>query len=145
MKDPAGNPFGDRSRIEMDVQTPELPPSPSYCTNGALFLADLTYEDNPAQGIVPVVSPGQRIYKAWLLKNTGTCHWDEGHRLVYAGGAALAWESPYVPPTLKSMTRGCAYWRSRTGVGVPLRAAHSQREQGGSAGHPLCPHRPGGV
>ncbi len=99
MKDPAGNPFGDRSRIEMDVQTPELPPSPSYCTNGALFLADLTYEDNPAQGIVPVVSPGQRIYKAWLLKNTGTCHWEEGYRLVYAGGAALAWESPYVPPT----------------------------------------------
>lgn len=99
MRDPAGNPFGDRSRIEMDVQVPELPPAPSYCTNGALFLADLTYEDNPAQGIIPVVSPGQRIYKAWLLKNTGTCHWVEGYRLVYAGGTELAWESPYVPPT----------------------------------------------
>ena len=46
-----------------------------------------------------MVSPGQRIYKAWLLKNTGTCHWEEGYRLVYAGGAELAWESPYVPLT----------------------------------------------
>lgn len=99
MRDPAGNPFGDRSRIEIDIQAPELPPSPPYCTNSALFLADLTYEDNPAQGIVPVVSPGQRIYKAWLIKNTGTCHWGEEYRLVYAGGAELAWESPYVPPT----------------------------------------------
>jgi len=99
MKDPSGNPFGDRSRIEMTVQEPALPPSPPYCVNNALFLADLTYEDNPAQGIVPVVSPGQRIYKAWLLKNTGTCPWGEGYRLVYAGGAELAWESPYVPPT----------------------------------------------
>ncbi|MCX7680448.1 MAG: NBR1-Ig-like domain-containing protein [Anaerolineae bacterium] len=99
MKDPAGNPFGDRSRIEIDVRDPELPSSPPYCTPNALFLADLTYEDNPAQGIVPVVSPGQRIYKAWLLKNTGTCSWSEGYSLVYAGGAELKWESPYVPPT----------------------------------------------
>ncbi len=130
MKDPAGNPFGDRSRIEVMVQEPALPPSPPYCVNNAMFLADLTYEDNPAQGIVPVVSPGQRIYKAWLIKclsekrnrripmrrykrhrdaactvfrigskNTGTCHWGEGYRLVYTGGTELAWESPYVPPS----------------------------------------------
>jgi len=99
MRDPYGNPFGDRSRIEIIVQEPALPPSPPDCVNNALFLADLTYEDNPAQGIIPVVSPGQRIYKAWLLKNTGTCHWGEGYRLVYAGGAELDWESPYVPPT----------------------------------------------
>ncbi|MCX8068416.1 MAG: NBR1-Ig-like domain-containing protein [Anaerolineae bacterium] len=100
MKDPSGNSFGDRSRIEMTVREPALPPSTPNCSNRALFLADLTYEDNLAQGIIPIVRPGQRIYKAWLLKNTGTCPWAEGYSLVPAGGAELEWESPYVPPTV---------------------------------------------
>jgi hypothetical protein len=97
MRDPFGNLFGDRSRIEITVQEPVFPPSPPNCTNEAMYLADLTYEDTPTE--VPIVKPGQRIYKAWLLKNKGTCHWGEGYSLVPVGGAELAWESPYVPPT----------------------------------------------
>lgn len=90
MKDPAGNPFGDRSYIEIDVQELTLPSSPPNCTN----------EDTPEHGIIPVVKPGGKIHKAWFLKNTGTCHWDKGHILVYVGGAKMVWESPYVSPTI---------------------------------------------
>lgn len=100
MRDPSGSPFGDRSRIEMDIEIPELPPSLWNCTDGAWFVGDVTYEDDTRQGIVPVVSPGQRMYKAWLLKNTGTCTWNEEYSLIYVDGPKLEGsDSAYVPIT----------------------------------------------
>ncbi len=93
MQGPAG-PFGDQSLLEMEVVIPQLSPLPPDCTNNMWFRADLTYKDGS------VVAPGQRIYKAWLLKNSGTCHWTEGYRLVYVGGTALEGsDTAYIPVT----------------------------------------------
>lgn len=100
MRDPSGTPFGDQSQIEMDVAIPELPASPPNCVNKALFIADITFQDDPQQGRIPIVAPTQRLHKAWLLRNNGTCGWNEEYSLVYVGGPKLEGsDSAYVPIT----------------------------------------------
>jgi hypothetical protein len=34
----------------------------------------------------PALPPGQPFRKEWRVRNTGTCTWEEGYRIVYAGG-----------------------------------------------------------
>lgn len=46
------------------------------------FVADVTVPDGTN------MSPGQDFLKTWRVKNTGSCPWGEGYRLVYAGYAA---------------------------------------------------------
>jgi len=100
MRDPSGIPFGDQSRIAMDVAIPELPASPPNCVNKALFIADITYPDDPQQGHIPIVAPRQRLHKAWSLRNNGTCGWNDEYSLVYVGGQELEGsDSAYVPIT----------------------------------------------
>jgi next-to-BRCA1 protein 1 len=40
-----------------------------------------------------IVQPGDRISKTWLVENNGTCNWDAGYRLRFAGGAPLGTEA----------------------------------------------------
>nr|BAL54645.1 hypothetical protein HGMM_F17E05C05 [uncultured Chloroflexota bacterium] len=49
---------------------------------------------NPPRGVV--VKPGQQFLKIWRLKNIGTCTWDEGYRLAYAGGDGNMGAAPFV-------------------------------------------------
>lgn len=49
---------------------------------------------DPPRGVV--VKPGQQFLKIWRLKNTGTCTWDEGYRLAYAGGDGDMGAAPFI-------------------------------------------------
>lgn len=67
---------------------PPLTPSPSAsprpgCVESAVFVADVTVNDNTR------FEAGQSFTKTWQLRNTGTCAWDAGYTLVYAGGNRL--------------------------------------------------------
>jgi hypothetical protein len=52
---------------------------PKPC-NAAMFIADITYEDNT------IVNPGEPFTKTWRLENVGTCTWTSSYRLVYDHG-----------------------------------------------------------
>ena len=63
--------------------TAVTPVTPTACTDGLTFVADLTIEDGTA------VSPNTRIDKQWSVTNSGTCNWDSRYRLKWAGGEPL--------------------------------------------------------
>jgi len=48
--------------------------------NNSEFVADVTIPDGSE------VHPAHNFTKAWEIKNTGTCTWDDGYVLVYQGG-----------------------------------------------------------
>ena len=50
------------------------------CTNSAVYLADVTIPYGTE------LSPGQSFEKIWEVRNSGTCTWEEGANLVFAGG-----------------------------------------------------------
>lgn len=58
-------------------------PTPK-CTNKALFVDDLTVPDNTP------FAPGETFTKTWQLQNLGSCTWDAGYSLVFAGGEQMA-------------------------------------------------------
>jgi hypothetical protein len=49
--------------------------------NNAAFVADVTVPDNE------VLKAGTDVQKIWSVKNTGTCTWDEGYKLVQFAGS----------------------------------------------------------
>lgn len=69
----------------------------SYCTNNycgysnpwysacnqAEFVTDVTFPDGT------YAAPGSNIYKVWRVKNTGSCTWNTGYKLVFSGGDQL--------------------------------------------------------
>ena len=48
--------------------------------NSLAFEGDATIPDGT------ILKPGVNFKKAWAVRNTGTCKWDEGYTLVYIGG-----------------------------------------------------------
>jgi len=64
------------------MDTP-VPISTPTCTDDLTFLEDLTLPDGT------VVKPGESMDKRWLVKNSGTCNWDERYRLKFISGAEL--------------------------------------------------------
>jgi hypothetical protein len=53
------------------------------CDNN-VFEGDVTIPDGS------ILKPGQDFQKVWAIRNTGTCTWDEGYKLVfYAGDRAI--------------------------------------------------------
>jgi hypothetical protein len=71
------------------VQTqPPARPSPTPpCSSDLEFLEDLTLPDGA------MVSPGERLDKRWLVKNSGSCNWDETYRLRLVAGPSLGAET----------------------------------------------------
>ncbi|MCS7179252.1 MAG: NBR1-Ig-like domain-containing protein [Anaerolineae bacterium] len=66
------------------VATP--PPEPTTaagCTLGARWVADVTVPDNT------VFAPGTPFVKTWRVRNSGTCTWALGTRLVFVSGAPM--------------------------------------------------------
>jgi hypothetical protein len=61
---------------------PGAPPTPTIqtCTNDAAFVADVTVPDHT------IFQPGARIDKTWRIRNSGTCPWGTGYRLVFVSG-----------------------------------------------------------
>lgn len=71
--------------------TPTAPPtalplraSPTpVCTNNLVFVKDLTVPDGSQ------ITPKAPIDKRWLVKNTGTCNWDDRYHLRLTSGKEL--------------------------------------------------------
>lgn len=57
------------------------------CSNN-VFEGDITIPDGS------VLDPGYDFQKIWKIRNTGTCLWDEGYRLVYIGGSSPDLDPP---------------------------------------------------
>lgn len=78
--------------ISPPAETPTPGPTPTEappvegeggCTLRAAYVADVTIPDNT------VLDKGAEFVKTWRLRNSGTCPWEEGTRLVYVSGEAL--------------------------------------------------------
>lgn len=84
------------------------------CVNEAEYLADLTVPDG-AQYL-----PGQTFAKKWSVRNTGTCDWGPGYRLVFISGEPLT-----APPGGRAQTEFALY-PARAGTQaiweIPMRA-----------------------
>ncbi len=69
------------------TETPTITPSPSattvLCTNQAEFIRHLSISENTKLKI------GTYFAKVWLLKNIGTCTWDENYALVFQSGEQM--------------------------------------------------------
>ncbi len=78
-KQPAAQPTATAPAV---VQTPTPLPTATAlsCTNDAAFVADVTVPDNT------VFRPGNRIDKTWRLRNSGSCPWNNGYRLIFISG-----------------------------------------------------------
>ena len=59
------------------------PTRQSNCQNQLKFIDDLTVPDGSE------FFPGQQITKRWLIKNEGTCNWDQYYTLQLISGLAL--------------------------------------------------------
>jgi len=51
----------------------------SACINDATFIEDVTIPDRS------MVEPGEALDKRWAVRNSGTCDWGSGYRLVRSG------------------------------------------------------------
>lgn len=60
------------------------PAPPAVCLDGLALVQHLTQEGD--------MSPGQAFTKGWQVKNTGTCTWDAGYRLVFVSGHKMGGE-----------------------------------------------------
>lgn len=53
------------------------------CVDSLSFLEDLTFPDGSQ------VNPGDLLDKRWLIKNSGSCNWNEKYRIKLISGADL--------------------------------------------------------
>jgi hypothetical protein len=63
------------------TESPRLPTVSCY---GLIYISDVTIPDN-----TPMV-PGQTFTKTWLVRNMGSCNWDEGFEFASTGGNAMS-------------------------------------------------------
>jgi Ig-like domain from next to BRCA1 gene len=61
---------------------------PANCTNVLSFEKDLTIPDSS------YVDPGSSLDKQWLVKNSGTCNWNDSYSLRMIEGDSLGATSP---------------------------------------------------
>ena len=61
------------------TSTPAPPPA---CIDGLALVQHLNLDPSTS----PQLDPGQKFTKSWRVKNTGTCTWNTGYRLVFAHG-----------------------------------------------------------
>ncbi len=58
-------------------------PTPSECTDKAIFREDVSIPDNT------IITAGEPFSKTWKLQNIGSCTWDEDYNLVFVNGDQL--------------------------------------------------------
>ncbi len=61
------------------TSTPAPPPA---CIDGLALVQHLNLDPSTS----PQMNPGQKFTKSWRVKNTGTCTWNTGYKLVFAHG-----------------------------------------------------------
>lgn len=72
------------------------PNTVSTCTNQAEFIDDITIPDGSK------VAPGERFTKTWRLRNTGTCAWTTGYKVVSIGKFRMGGDQfAYLPRTVR--------------------------------------------
>jgi hypothetical protein len=49
--------------------------------NNSQYVSDITVQDNE------ILKAGTDVQKIWAVKNTGSCTWDEGYKLVQFAGS----------------------------------------------------------
>ena len=67
----------------VSIENPK-PTVTSTCTNNLLFVDDVTIPDGT------LVFPGDRLDKRWLLKNAGTCNWNEAYQVQLIAGPSMS-------------------------------------------------------
>ena len=75
----------------MPYPTATQPP----CYNDMAFVSDVTIPDGTE------MSPGQKFYKVWRIKNIGTCSWDSSYHLVFVQGNPMGGVPQAVKNTVK--------------------------------------------
>ncbi len=84
------------------TQQPTLTPQRTYTPyptateipcNQATFVDDITVEDDT------VFSPGATIVKTWRLRNSGSCTWTTGYRIVFQSGDQMGASNSYAMPS----------------------------------------------
>ncbi len=91
------------------TSTPTLPVQPAQPTNtpqptrptggtttpclSANYLADITVAD------YSIIAPGANFTKTWRVKNTGSCPWDSGYKLIFDSGNAMGTTTSFSLPS----------------------------------------------
>jgi hypothetical protein len=83
--------------------TPTFPAIRIPCTDDAAFLEDLSIPDGTR------VVPGEEIDKRWSVRNTGTCDWGPGYRLVRTSTDGLG--GPHDIPLYPARSGTDAVWQ----------------------------------
>ncbi|MBK8045680.1 MAG: transporter substrate-binding domain-containing protein [Anaerolineales bacterium] len=65
------------------------PPAKPPCYQGMTLEAHVNLNDNNMTS-PPVMAPGQQFTKRWRVRNSGTCAWTTGFRLIYVNGNSTA-------------------------------------------------------
>jgi polar amino acid transport system substrate-binding protein len=69
------------------------PAPPAACEDGLVFVKDLTQGGD--------MKPGQAFTKGWQVRNSGTCTWNTGYRLVFVSGHKMGGEPVAVAREVK--------------------------------------------
>jgi hypothetical protein len=68
--------------VPTETPTPAASSTPSTCDNSA-FISDASVPDGT------VMTAGQEFIKTWKVKNTGTCNWTTGYRIIFSYGVQM--------------------------------------------------------
>ena len=80
----AASPPGTPKSPGRNTPTPSPEATSTPCVNDAAFVADLTVPDNT------LLETDKGFDKAWQVRNSGSCPWTAGYRLVFAAGDRLS-------------------------------------------------------
>ncbi len=85
-----------REYLNLDALLPPPTPGPTStpgpapsCADGMAFVDYVGQSGDPITN-PPTAKPGEAFTWTWRVKNTGTCTWDSGYRVVYVTGSSAA-------------------------------------------------------
>ncbi|MGQ9718102.1 MAG: NBR1-Ig-like domain-containing protein, partial [Anaerolineae bacterium] len=76
------------------TEVPSEPTTAAGCTLGARWVADVTVPDNTE------FAPGTAFVKTWRVRNSGTCNWEPGTKLVFVSGDGMGGPGSVDAPAL---------------------------------------------
>lgn len=108
--------FDDANIVPLPTPNPTLPTptpvptaTPQPCIDDMAFVQDLNLNDQNMTA-PPQMSPGWPFTKGWRVRNSGTCPWNSGYRLVYVAGNTPAAQMGGQPtPVQGTVPAGQAY------------------------------------
>ena len=79
--------------IVVGTSTPTSTPFPSFCTDRAQFVADITVPDGTT------FTPFAAFNKVWRLRNVGTCTWSTSYKATFVSGEQMGGVDTPIPQT----------------------------------------------